>query len=112
MHFNSRSAATDKKKAKSEPRIPKSEPRIPQNDLTEENDFVKNEAVTSKFTDTEIREVNPEENNSQINPSTETHNETVKEELFETPVGGSTRESITAHTNNKSRSKQRYLHPK
>ena len=34
--------------------------------------------------------------------STETHNETVKEELFETPMCGSTRETKT--TNNKSRS--------
>ena len=49
------------------------------------------------------REINSEENNSQINHSTETHNETVKEELFERPTGGSTRESINTNTNNKSR---------
>ena len=54
--------------------------------------------------DTGRREVNPEENNSQSNNSTEAHNETVKEELFETPMGGSTRESINTNTNNKSRS--------
>ena len=48
--------------------------------------------------------MNPEENNSQINHSTEAHNETVKEELFETPMGGSTRESINTNTNNKNRS--------
>ena len=47
--------------------------------------------------------MNPEENNSQINYSTEAHNETVKEELFETPIVGSTRESINTNTNNKSR---------
>ena len=32
------------------------------------------------------------------------HSETVKEELFETPMGGSTRESINTNTNYKSRS--------
>ena len=62
------------------------------------------EVVTPKLNDTGRREVNPEENNSQINHSTEAHNETVKEELFETPMGGSTRESINTNTNNKSRS--------
>ena len=49
-------------------------------------------------------EVNPEGNNSQINHSTETQNKTVKEKLFETLMGGSTRESINSNTNNTSRS--------
>ena len=62
------------------------------------------QGVTPKMNDTGRREVNPEENNSQINHSTEAHNETVKEELFDTPMGGSTRESINTNTNNKSRS--------
>ena len=53
---------------------------------------------------TEKREVNPEGNNSQIKPSTETHNETVKEELFEAQRGGSTRESLDTNKNNKRRS--------
>ena len=81
-----------------------SETRIPQNDLTEDNIFVEIEVVTPKLNETERREVIPEENNSQINPSTETHIETVQKELFETPIGGSTRESIATNTNNKSRS--------
>ena len=62
------------------------------------------EVFNPKLNDTGRREVISEENNSQINQSTEAHNETVKEELFETPVGGSTRESINTNTNNKSRS--------
>ena len=98
--FNSRSATTDKK----EPKKAKSEQRISQNDLTEDNDFVEIEVVTPKLNDTGRREVNPEENNSQINHSTESHNETVKEDLCETAMGGSTRESINTNTNNKSRS--------
>ena len=98
--FNSRSATTDKK----EPKKAKSEPRISQNDLTEDNDFVEIEVITPKLNDTGRREVNPEENNSQINHSTEAHIETVKEELFETPMDGSTRKSINTNTNNKSRS--------
>ena len=60
--------------------------------------------VNPKLNDTGRREVISEENNSQINHSTEAHSETVKEELFETPVVGSTRESINTNTNNKSRS--------
>ena len=76
--FNSRSATTDKK----EPMKAKGEPRIFQNDLTDDNDFVEIEVVTPNLNDTGRREVNLEENNSQINHSTETHNETVKEELF------------------------------
>ena len=99
--FNSRSATFDKKK---EPKKAKSEPRISQNDLTEGNDFVENELVTPKLNDTGRREVNPEGDNSQFNHSTEIHNETVKKELFATPMGGSTRESINANTDNKSRS--------
>ena len=95
--FNS---TTDKK----EPKKAKSEPRISQNDITEVNDFGENEVVTPKLNDTGRREVNPEGKNSQINRSTETNKETVKEELFETPMGGSTRESININTNNKSRS--------
>ena len=62
------------------------------------------EVVTPKLNDTGGREVNPEENSSQINHSTEAHNEAVKEELFERPMGGSTRESINTNTNEKSRS--------
>ena len=65
---------------------------------------MKQEVVTPKLNDTAGREVNPEGNNSQINHSTETHNETVKEELFEKPIGGSTKESINTNTNNKNRS--------
>ena len=49
-------------------------------------------------------EVNREKNNSQINNSTKTHIETVKDEVFETPMGGITRESINTNANNKSRS--------
>ena len=82
----------------------KSEPGIPHHDLTEENDFVKIEVVTLKLIDTETREVSPDGKNSQINPGTESHYETVNEELFETPMVGSTRQSITTNTNNKSRS--------
>ena len=62
------------------------------------------EVVTPKINDTERRENIPEGNNSQIDSSTETHNKTVKVEFFETPRGGSTRESITTNTNNSSRS--------
>ena len=62
------------------------------------------EVVTPKLNDKGRREVNPEESNSQINHSTEAHNETVKEELFKTKIGGSTRESINTSTNNKNRS--------
>ena len=61
-----------------------SEPRISQNDITEDNDFVEIEVVTPKMNDTGKREVNPEENNSQINHSTEAHNETVKEKYTDT----------------------------
>ena len=60
------------------------------------------EVVTPKLNDTERGE--PEGNISQINPNTETHNETVKDESFQTPTGGSTRESINTNTNKKSRS--------
>ena len=98
--FNNRSATTDK----NEPKKAKSEPRISQNDLTEDTDFVEIEVVTPKLNDAGRKEVNPEENNSQINHSTQAHNEKVKEELFETPMAGSTRESINTNTNNKSRS--------
>ena len=80
------------------------ESRITQNDLTEDNDFVEIEVVTPKFKDTERREVPLEGNISQINPNTETHNETVKDESFQAPMGRSTRESININTNNKSRS--------
>ena len=62
------------------------------------------EVVTPKLNFTERREVQLEGNISQINPNTETHNETVKDESFQTPMGGSTRESINTNTNNKSRS--------
>ena len=70
IRFNSRSATTDKK----EPKKAKSEPRLSQNDLTEDNDFVEIEVVTPKLNDTGRREVNPQENNSQINHSIEAHN--------------------------------------
>ena len=89
---------------KKEPKKRKIERRITQNDLTEDNDFVEIEVVTPKLNDTERREVQTEGNISQINPNTETHNETVKNESFQTPMGGSTRESINTNTNNKSRS--------
>ena len=59
---------------------------------------------TQKPIDTERREVITEGHNGQINPSTETRNETVREELFETPMGGITREPISSKTNNKIRS--------
>ena len=62
------------------------------------------EAVTPKLNDTKRREVQTERKISQINPNTETHNETVKDESFQTPMGGSTRESIKTNINNKSRS--------
>ena len=84
--FNSRSATTDKK----EPKKEKIETRITQNDLTEDNDVVEIEVVTLKLNDTERREVQPEANISQNNPNTETHNETVKDESFQTLMGGST----------------------
>ena len=97
--FNSRSSTTDKK----EPKKRKIEPRITQKDLTEDNDFVESEVVTPKLNDTERREFQPQGNISQINPNTETHNETVKDESFQTPMRGSTRESMNTNTNNKSR---------
>ena len=65
--FNSRSATTYKK----EPKKAKSEPRISQNDLTDGNDFVEVEVDTPRMNDTGRREVNPEENNNQINHSTQ-----------------------------------------
>ena len=61
-----------------------------------DSDFVENEVVTPKLDDK--REVNPESNNSQTKHCSENHTETVKEELFETPKSGSTRESITTIT--------------
>ena len=63
---------------------------------------MKIDVVTPKLNDTEGREVQTEGNISQINPNTETHNETVKNESFQTPMGGSTIESINTNTNNKS----------
>ena len=78
------------------------EPRIPQKDLAEDNQFLENEVVTPKLNDTEKGEAILERNSSQINTSTETHNETVTEKLFETPSCGSLRESITTNTNRKS----------
>ena len=65
---------------------------------------MKIEVVTPKLNDTGRREVNLEGNNSQINHNTEADNETVQDEVFETPIGGSTRETINTNTNNKSRS--------
>ena len=62
------------------------------------------EVVNPKLNDTERRKVQLEGYIGQINPNTETHNETVKEEPFQTPMGGSTRESINTNTNNNSRS--------
>ena len=62
------------------------------------------ELVTPKLNDRERREVTPGGNNCQINPSTETQNETVKEESFERSSCASTEELITTNTNNKSRS--------
>ena len=60
--------------------------------------------MTPKLNVTESREVQTEGNISQINPNTETYNETVKNESFQIPMGGSTRESKNTNTNNKSRS--------
>ena len=65
-----------------------------------------NELVTQILIETGRREVNLQGKNSQINYSTETHNGTVKEELFETPMGGSTKRSINTNTNKKNRSKK------
>ena len=65
---------------------------------------MKIELFTPKLSDTGRSEVSPDWNNSQINHNTETQNETVKEGLFETPMGGSTREPKNTNTNNKSRS--------
>ena len=95
--MNSRSANTDKK-----PNKAKNEPRIPQNDLTEDKDFEEIEVVTPKLNDTGRRENNLEGNIIQIYHIIETHNETLKEELFETPMSRSTRVSINTNTNNKS----------
>ena len=100
--FNSRRATTDKK----EPKKGIIEPRKTQNDFTEDKDFVEIEVVTPKLNDTERREFQLEANISQINPNTETHNETVKDESFQIPMGGSTRELIKTNKNNKSRSKK------
>ena len=105
--FNSRSATTDKK----EPKKGNIEPRITQNDLTEDNDFAEIELVTPKLNDTERREVQPERIISQINPNTETHNETVKDESFQTPMGRSTIESKILTTTIRAEA-QRYLRPK
>ena len=49
---------------KKEPKKAKNEPRISQNDLTEDNDFVKIEVVIPKLNDTGRREVNSKDNNS------------------------------------------------
>ena len=49
------------------------------------------EVVTPTIDDTKRREVIFDGNNSQINPSTETHSETIKEYWFETPRDESTR---------------------
>ena len=98
--FNSRSAITERK----EPKKAKNKPRKPQNDFMEDNDFVENEVVTPKLKDAERREFNPQGNNSQIKTNTEIGIERVKEELFETALDGSTKESITTNTNNRSRS--------
>ena len=62
------------------------------------------EVVTPKLNDTERREVQTEGNISQINPNTKTHNETFKNESFQTPMGGSTKKLINTNTKNKSRS--------
>ena len=61
------------------------------------------EVVTPKLNDTERREVQPEGILSQINPNTGTHNETFKDESFQTPMGGSIKKSINTNTNNKCR---------
>ena len=57
---------------------------------------MKIEVVNPKLN--ERREVDPKGNNSQINPSTETHKGMVEEGLFETPMSWSIRESITTNT--------------
>ena len=61
-------------------------------------------AATPKLNDRNRRKISLEGNNSQANPSTEIHNETIKDELFGIPMCGSTRKSKTTDTNNKSRS--------
>ena len=83
--FNSRSATTDKNDLRTQ-RLSREHH---QNYFTEDKDFVEIEVATQKSNNRERREVNFEGKNRQINPSAETHNETVKEELFETPMGGS-----------------------
>ena len=69
------------------------------------------EVVIPKLKDTERREVQPEKNISQIYPNTETHNETVKDESFQTSMGGSTRESKKLTPTIRAEA-HRYLRPK
>ena len=65
------------------------------------------EVATPKLNDTGRREVNTEENNSQINHSTEAHNETVKKELFETPMEGEYKR-INKYQNKQQKQKDKY----
>ena len=51
------------------------------------------EEVSPNLNDKEKNDVIPEWNNSQINPSAEPHNGTVKQEFFKTARSGSTRET-------------------
>ena len=50
------------------------------------------------------RETTPEGYANQTNTGSGTHSEAFKEEVFETPRGGSTSGSMTTNTNNKSKS--------
>ena len=98
--FNSRSATTDRKNLRRQ-RVNREYHKMT---LRRATILWKLKYSLKKLSDTGRSEVDPEENNSQNNHSTETQNETVKEGLFETPMGGSTRESKNTNTNNKSRS--------
>ena len=68
--------------------------------------------LTPKYNNTERRKVIPKRNNSQINPRTETHNETVKKKFFETPRGESLQENQKLLTQTTRAEAQRYLCPK
>ena len=77
----------------------------------EDSNFVEIVAVTPKLNDRKRREISIEGNNSQANPGTETHNETIKEKLFGIPMGGSTRKSKLLIQTIRAEAR-RYLHPK
>ena len=66
------------------------------------------EKDTPNVDGTEKRETTPKRDTNQINTGSGNHNETFKKEVFQTPRGGSTSGSMTANTNNKSKT-PRYL---